>query len=91
MKGQATRKDQSAPWNSIMQHSADYFDEDQVPEGFMLIDLLKMKDPQLNEILQFWQWKQEESSNGIGFRFQGNSNGQTQKWERDESEPVQQK
>ena len=74
-----------------MQHSADYFNEDQVLEGFTLIDLLKMKDPQLNEILQFWHWKQEESLDGIGFRFWGNSNGQTQKQVRDESEPVQQK
>lgn len=87
MKGQATGKDQSAPWNSILQNSANYFDEDQVPEGFTLIDPSKMKDPQLNEILQFWHQKQEESMDGIGFRFRGNSNVQTRKRVRDEPEP----
>ena len=91
MKGQATGKDKSAPWNSIMHHSADYFNKDQVPEGFTLIDPSKMKDPQLNKILQFWHQKQEESINGIGFRFQGNSNGQTQKRVRDESKPAVQR
>ena len=87
MIGQATGKEQSAPWNSILQNSANYFDEDQVPEGFTLIDPSKMKDQQLNEILQFWHQKQKESMDGIGFRFRENSNGQTQKRVRDESEP----
>ena len=42
-----------------------YFEVDQVPDGFKLIDPSKMKDPQIKEILSFWYSKQEAS----GFRF----------------------
>lgn len=87
MKGQAIGKDQSAPWNSILQNSAKFFDEDQVPEGFTLNDPSKMKDPQINEILHFWHRKQEESIDGVGFRFRTTSDVQTRKRVRDESEP----
>ena len=43
----------------------EYFQADQVPQGFKLLDPSKMKDTQINEILMFWYSKQE----GNGFRF----------------------
>lgn len=44
-----------------------YFGLDQVLDGFKVLDPLKMKDPQIKEILTFWYLKQE--ANGFGFKF----------------------
>lgn len=88
LKGQATGKDQSAPWNSILQNASNFFDPDQVPEGFTLMDPSKMKDPQVNEILEFWHERQEKNDDGIGFRFREDPNCPNPKRQRDESEPV---
>ena len=53
--GHATGNDKGiAPWNSMVQHPNKYFDTDQVPEGFMLLDPSKMKDPQIQELLNYW-------------------------------------
>jgi hypothetical protein len=41
------------PWNAILQNSSDFFNPDQVPEGFTLMDPLKMKDTQINETLKY--------------------------------------
>jgi hypothetical protein len=50
---------------AFIEHPDKYFGLDQVPEGFKLLDLSKMKDPQIKEILTFWYSKQEAN----GFRF----------------------
>jgi hypothetical protein len=75
------------PWNAIMQNSSDFFDPDQVPEGFTLMDPSKMKDTQINEILKYWHDRQETRKDGIGFLFQLTIKMPTKKHDRDDSEP----
>ena len=87
LTGKATGKGQSAPWNSILQNVSTFFDLDQVPEGFTLMDPSKMKDPQLNELLQFWHKRQEQNDDGIGFCFGADPTVPNRKRQRDESEP----
>ena len=41
-----------------------------VPDGFTLLDPSKMKDPQVQELLDLWHKRQEEGEDGIGFQFQ---------------------
>jgi hypothetical protein len=53
--GQATGNDNGIPpWTSIIQNHNDYFNPDQLPEGFTLLDPSKMKDPQVQDLLDFW-------------------------------------
>lgn len=70
--GRATGNDKGiAPWTSMVQHPSKYFDTDQVPEGFTLLDPSKMKDPQIQELLNYWHSRQEGGEKGVGFEFQG--------------------
>ena len=70
--GRATGNDKGiAPWTSMVQHLSKYFDTDQVPEGFTLLDPSKMKDPQIQELLNYWHSQQEGGEKGVGFEFQG--------------------
>ena len=55
------------PWMAFIEYPDKYFGSDQVPDRFKLLDPLKMKDPQIKEILTFWYSQQE--SNGFGFKF----------------------
>jgi hypothetical protein len=87
-EGKATGKDHSIPpWTSFMQSASEYFNAEQVPEGFTLLDPSKMKDPEINELLNFWYERQEDSSDGIGFQFQANTNVQSRKRGRSNSDP----
>jgi hypothetical protein len=81
--GQATGNDNGIPpWTSIIQKPNDYFDVDQLPEGFTLLDPSKMKDPQVQEVLNFWYKRQEDGEGGIGFQFQAQSSDQPRKRKR---------
>jgi len=67
--GHATGKERGVPpWTSIVQRPSNYFDPDQLPEGFTLLDPSKMRDLQIEELLNYWFSRQRD---GIGFRFQG--------------------
>ena len=57
------------PWTSIFQKPGDYFDPDQVPEGFKMLEPSKMKDLGIQALLNFWHQKQVDGDDGIGFRF----------------------
>ena len=72
--GRATGKENGIPlWTSFVQKPEDFFDVNQVPDGFTLLDSSKMKDPQVQELLDFWHKRQEEGEDGIGFQFQESS------------------
>ena len=55
------------PWMAFIKDPDEYFRSEQVPDGFKLLYPLKMKDPQIKEILTFWYSRQE--GNGFGFKF----------------------
>jgi hypothetical protein len=57
------------PWTSMLQKPGDYFDPDQVPDGFKMLEPSKMKDPEIQALLDFWHQKQVDGNDGIGFRF----------------------
>ena len=78
--GRATTKENGIPpWTSFVQKPEDFFDLDQVPDGFTLLDPSKMKDPQVQALLDFWHKRQEEGEDGIGFQFQESSNSLSKK------------
>jgi hypothetical protein len=85
--GRATGKEQGIPpWTSIVQQPSIYFDADQVPEGFTLLDPSKMKDPQIQELLNYWYERQQDEETGIGFKFQEDPNVKTRKRTHEESD-----
>jgi hypothetical protein len=69
-----------------VQQPSIYFDANQLPEGFTLLDPSKMKDPQIQELLNYWyEWQQDEETR-IGFKFQEDPNVKTRKWTHEESD-----
>ena len=84
--GRATGKENGIPpWTSFVQKPEDFFNVDQVPDGFTLLDPSKMKDPQVQELLDFWHKRQEEGEDGIGFQFQESSSSVSRKRRRADS------
>jgi hypothetical protein len=70
-----------------MQNPEDYFDLDQLPEGVTLLDPSKMKDPQIQELLQFWRSRQENGDTGVGFQLKSDPNKNPRKRAQDNLEP----
>jgi hypothetical protein len=85
--GRATGNDQGIPpWTSIVQHPDMYFDPEQLPEGFTLLDPSKMKDPQIQHLLNYWYDRQQFHEKGVGFQFQVDPNVQVRKQSHSRSE-----
>lgn len=59
----------------MVQNPDEYFDANQVPDGFTLLDPSKMKDPQINELLNFWHSQQQDNDDGVAFRFHSKGEG----------------
>jgi hypothetical protein len=70
-----------------VQNPEDYFDPDQLPEGVTLLNPSKMKDPQIQELLQFWHSRQENGDTGVGFQLRSDPNKNPWKRVRHDSEP----
>jgi len=84
--GQATGNGNGIPpWTSIIQTPDNHFDADQLPEGFTLLDPSKMKDPQVQELLDFWYKQQVDGDEGIGFQFQSKATDEVRKRKRSTS------